>query len=245
MLPDHQIRTAEFEPEDWHVAGGGGVASSNGTLKEVLLRCTDQDGETLPPKQLADHYYNKGQAVLFDVIVVSLALADAKAKEHFPVSINIAPQSAHSEEFWGYVDTVMEGLKPQDVVFELLEHAVPKDADLTLLQQKREQGYRFALDDITTDKRSFDRLKFYGAVVDFVKIDGKAVRQGLDNSDILLKGLTSAISKTAPQAEVIAEHVETHAEASLLQRAFGTHFVQGRKLLSANPSTTPALQLVV
>lgn len=247
MLPDHKIRSAEFESEGWHAAGGGAASASSpkGTLKEMLLRCTDQDGQTLPPQELADHYYNKGQGVLFDVIVVSLALADAKAKDHFPISINIAPKSAHSEEFWGYVDSVMEGLNPKDVVFELLEHDVPKNADLSILCQKKAEGYRFALDDITTDKRSFERLNFYGEIADFVKIDGKAVRQGLDKSDILLTGLMAAIKSAAPQAEVIAEHVQNHEEARNLKDVFGMHFAQGQKLKPIVVSATPALQLAV
>jgi EAL domain-containing protein (putative c-di-GMP-specific phosphodiesterase class I) len=95
-----------------------------------------------------------------------------------------------------------------------------------------------------------DRLRFYGAIADFVKIDGKAVRHSLEKNTDPLTLLMLAIKSAAPQAEIIAEWVENKKEAKLLKQNFGVHSVQGQNyapvkksqpLLPA-PAALPVLQ---
>ena len=144
------------------------------------------------------------------------------------VAVNVSPLQFHSPEILADIRAALEfsGLPPSRLTIEITESAFVSGEGETaaLLVALQFQGVTIALDDFGTGYSSLgylDRLPF-----DKIKIDQSFVKRILDDQGAaaivqFVVQLASKLDKT-----VVAEGVETQAQARLLQK-FGCEAVQG------------------
>ncbi|MBF0496833.1 MAG: EAL and GGDEF domain-containing protein [Deltaproteobacteria bacterium] len=118
------------------------------------------------------------------------------------------------------------GLTPENVVFEITERHSIKDFALfhQTIDHYRSQGFKVALDDMGTGYSGLSNIAELRP--DFIKIDMSLVR-GIDRNPTkraLLETFITFANKIG--SKIIAEGIETKAEASCLID-IGTHFGQG------------------
>ena len=118
------------------------------------------------------------------------------------------------------------GLPAQRIELEILESAALADMGqaIAVLRQCRQMGVRFALDDFGTGYSSLTYLR--KLPLQTLKIDQSFVRDMLGDPDDL--NIVESVIKLAAtfKLEAVAEGVETHEHAWLLQR-MGCHVGQG------------------
>lgn len=184
--------------------------------------------------------YKSGAFVEFDLLTTAAALQQA---DEWPISINISVISALSPEFWYQAKQMTRNVDFEGCMFEILEHDVDPDTDISLVRDLKDQGYIFALDDFSGGQSHDNRLAAFGDIVEYIKLDGKLVRGKIDGTPDEVDAFDRVIAKitdAAPHAKLIAEHVHDRTEADLLFR-MGVHAVQGRDLNPKDFSTTPTL----
>jgi diguanylate cyclase (GGDEF)-like protein len=118
------------------------------------------------------------------------------------------------------------GVSPHEIVLEITEReALPHLSELSsLINDLKEQGLSFALDDFGSGFSSFMYLKFLP--VDFIKVEGTFVRHmAHDNRDRLLVEHIHMLSKKFGM-QTIAEYVEDEATHKILSE-IGIHYGQG------------------
>ncbi|MDO9315761.1 MAG: EAL domain-containing protein [Burkholderiaceae bacterium] len=144
------------------------------------------------------------------------------------IAVNVSPvQLAEA----GFVDMVAEALRSAGVdggqlAFEITESTLMRDPDATLdiLKQIKALGIRISIDDFGTGYSSLSHLKRFP--VDSVKIDRSFVRDlETDPDDRELARAIVAMSRSL-RLRVVAEGVETEAQASMLG-AMGCTSLQG------------------
>ncbi len=185
-----------------------------------------RDQNAYPIYPISLHFYEHGAAIEFDLMTSALGLRRA---HELPVTLNISVASSLSPIFWDEMNKRLIGHDPTQIIFEILEHDVAPDADISRLISMKEQGYRFALDDFDTGELHDRRLKVFGEISDLIKIDGSVIRRGLDEKCQSLGTLVDGLRNTNPNAALIAEFVQTGDEAQALF-AMGFAGVQGRDL---------------
>lgn len=151
---------------------------------ESLARPKDNKGREYSIGKISSAFYRRGLAIPFDNLTHSIGLKNAK---QFPATINVSIESVLSPEFWERRDQKAHLIRPQDTIYEILEHDIKIGTDISLLHEKKAQGYRFALDDFSKGISHSNRLHVFGELVDYIKIDGPLVRAYLDgeSSEIL------------------------------------------------------------
>ena len=180
---------------------------------------------------LSLEFYKKRLHVDFDLLTCAIGLQHVKK---FPVTLNISVESALTPTFWQQIEEYIAHRAPQDIIFEILEHEVSPSVDISHLEDLKERGYRFALDDYSVGSGHVNRLLAFGDLVDYVKIDGKLVRAGLGDNDTKFTpedfdSVIAQIRDHAPHTQLVAEFVETREEADRLFE-MGFAGVQGRAL---------------
>ncbi len=147
---------------------------------------------------------------------------------HLSVAVNVSPLQFESPEILADIRAALEfsGLPPSRLTIEVTESAFVSGEGkaVALLGALQFQGVNIALDDFGTGYSSLgylDRLPF-----DKIKIDQSFVKRILDDDGAativqFVVQLASRLDKT-----VVAEGVETQAQARLLQK-FGCEAVQG------------------
>ena len=127
-------------------------------------------------------------------------------------------------------------LSPQDLVLEFSERDADADPDrfAERLERLRHRGFSIALDDIGTGHVGHTVLERVRP--DFLKLDRSLVRE-IDRN-LIKQELLHSLVRIAGRigADVIAEGVETEAEATTLKQA-GTRYGQG--FLFAEPAPAP------
>ncbi len=198
--------------------------------------------------KLSEEYYEIGRAVEFDVLTCSIGLDYARAEHKLPITLNVSVESVLSPFFWEKMEKHLKDnmMSPKQVIFEILEHDVDINTDISHLTELKEQGFRFALDDFSVGQDHENRLTVFGGLVDFVKIDGPLVRAGLGDTEEECKGHTEeqfintvdALHEQAPHAKLIAERTRSPYEAISLFET-GIDGVQGLKLEAEDFYYTP------
>lgn len=126
---------------------------------------------------------------------------------------------------------------PQRICFEITETAAIDNLvdAVEFIEEIREQGFKFALDDFGVGLSSFSYLKTIP--VDFLKIDGSFVLNMIDNS--IDRGIVSSCNQIAKAAglETIAEFVENEAIRAALAQ-IGVDFAQGYGIAKPAPLDT-------
>ncbi len=145
-----------------------------------------------------------------------------------PISVNVSPLQFRHERFFAQLDAQLNacGIGPGQLELELTERTVMAGGEGTarLLQRIRQRGVQLSLDDFGTGYCSLSYLKHFP--VDALKIDRSFVHDVTADSDTA--AITRAIVAMARSLgkSVIAEGVETAAQADFLREA-GCTLLQG------------------
>jgi EAL domain-containing protein (putative c-di-GMP-specific phosphodiesterase class I) len=213
---------------------------------EVLVRF-EQPGS---PAERVSFAEQVGLVADLDTAIVDRAIrtiAESKATHpNLILAINLSGRSLESAIFRSQLDTLLRtrGDLRGRLLFEVTESAMIGDARevAVFLQDLRSRGFRICLDDFGSGAMSLDYLKSFA--VDFVKIDGKYVRD-LDlgpRHKALLHGIAELTRKIGTSA--IAEMIETEPQHSALREigiGFGQGYLYGRPapLPNGSPPTPP------
>ena len=150
-----------------------------------------------------------------DCRCIELALAK---KNDGLLFLNVHPRTiVRHERFWSILGSLGSGggRAPNEVVFEIVEHSVVRQADmLRSLSELRALGFRIALDDLGEGASGLRRLIEFAP--DFAKIDRFFV-SGIDR-DRSRRTIVDAIARIGRElgTYVVAEGVETEAERLVL-----------------------------
>lgn len=161
---------------------------------ETLLTVVDENGEHLPPADFirAAEEYNRMGAVDRWVIETVLSWMSAHREEldqFGGFSINLSGCSLNDDSFLDFIfATLVRFDVPRDkLIFEVTETAAIDNLEdaADFINEMKEIGCRFSLDDFGTGQSSYAYLK--RLPVDFIKIDGTFVRNIVtDNFDYAL-----------------------------------------------------------
>ncbi|MGF1546439.1 MAG: putative bifunctional diguanylate cyclase/phosphodiesterase [Thiotrichales bacterium] len=209
---------------------------------ELLVRMLDDAGGLVTPASFVPVAERFGLAPELDRAIIRQAFTwignltrqlrtihpDLVNEELSSFSINLSGQSLSDHEL---LDEVLELFErhevlPRQICFEITETAVITNlqAARDFIQRLKEVGCRFALDDFGSGVSSFGYLK--GLDVDYIKIDGKIVRQ-MQNGSVEC-AIVEAIAHVAREMRVqtVAEFAENDWTINTLRR-LGVDFAQG------------------
>lgn len=165
---------------------------------------------------------------------VSLLMTNPEAA---PIAVNVSAHSIECPRFIGTIaDLLRREVPGERLIFEVTEAAqfVNLSAANAAIRRLRELGHRVCLDDFGAGAAGFSYLQALD--VDFVKFDGRYIRQILedDRSRMMLKAMAGLCRELG--IETVGEMIETEAQASLL-RGLGIGFGQG--YLFGRPAPEP------
>jgi EAL domain-containing protein (putative c-di-GMP-specific phosphodiesterase class I) len=209
---------------------------------EALLRWNHPEHGLLPPAQFLPLIEHTGLSAQVGDWVLEQALEQLAEWQRLgldlSVSVNVSARHLQEPEF---AQRLAELLARQQqplgarLELEVLETAALVDVDYTsaLLDRCRKLGVRFALDDFGTGYSTLTYLK--RLPVDVLKIDRSFVRNMLDDAqDLAIVQGVIGLARTFG-CTVIAEGVETPAQARLLID-MGCDFGQGHGIASPMPA---------
>lgn len=217
-------------------AASGRVAGA-----EALLRWHIDGRERYVPDHFIPVAEDTGLILSIGAWVLDQACRQAHAwhaQGHaIPVSVNVSPVQFQHADFYAGLDQVLRdsGLDADLLELELTERMLMSSGDATtgLLQRIRQRGVRLSLDDFGTGYCSLSYLKHFP--VDALKIDRVFVRDLTCDADTAtITGAIIAMARSLNKT-VIAEGVETHAQASFLRQA-GCSQLQGFLFGAAMPA---------
>ncbi|QCF26859.1 EAL domain-containing protein [Hydrocarboniclastica marina] len=199
---------------------------------EVLVRLEDVDGTLVQPMSFlpaAERYNLSPQIDRYMVRAVIAYVANQKdaAEKHF-YSINLSGLTLNDPNFVDFAgaQAAQFGINPASICFEITETAAV--ANLTnaarMMTELKALGFMFALDDFGSGMSSFAYLKTLP--VDFLKIDGRFVRDIVDDPiDCAMVDATARIARVMG-IKTVAEYAETEAVLSRLAE-IGVDYAQG------------------
>ncbi|MDD2761166.1 MAG: EAL domain-containing protein [Methylomonas sp.] len=213
------------------------VQLSNGEIShyEVLLRMRGENGEQISPDKFIPVAERMGLIHAIDLWVVESAIDFLAALPSYLSRISLAINlSGAAFQYPDLLQVIREKLELTWVdagrlTFEITETAAVDNFERTrdMINQIRELGCKFALDDFGAGFCSFNYLKTFP--VDYVKIDGQFIRN-LDNNEtdqILVKSMVEIAGKLGKRT--IAEFVET-PNIALKLKEIGVNLGQGYAL---------------
>jgi diguanylate cyclase (GGDEF)-like protein/PAS domain S-box-containing protein len=202
---------------------------------EVLVRMNSEDGQLITPGAFIPAAERYNLMPQLDRWVVNNAVAwyaeqlHSKHKTKLPtLGINLSGASVSDAGFLEFIRTT---LKARDVPARALCFEITETAAIThmkravrFMNELRETGCRFALDDFGSGMSSFAYLK--NLPVDFIKIDGNFVREM--HKDVVDLAMTEAINRIGHVMNIptIAESVENQETLEMLQE-LGVNYAQG------------------
>jgi diguanylate cyclase (GGDEF)-like protein len=209
---------------------------------ELLLRMKDSEGNPISSGALfsaAERYKLMPQ---IDRWVVSRTLQhlgehlDYLAECGAIFAINLSGQSLGDDDILKFIIDEIEssGIPTRSLCFEVTESAAVSNRikAQAFIDNLRERGCRFSLDDFGAGLSSFAYLKNFK--VDTLKIDGSFIRDIVENR--ISESMVAAITQVAKvmELETVAEYVET-SEAELLITRLGVDFAQGHHIGMPTP----------
>lgn len=197
--------------------------------REVLVRIATEDGKLLPAGVFLPIVEKLGMAVCLDQLVVRRSMEYLSNDPGTgKLAINLFVSSILNKEFaeWLYERLAANINLSMRLVFEVPEAEVAHRFDelRTVMQHLRQAGAHFAIDHFGHSAAVIGHLR--NLPVDFIKIDGSYIRQIDQNDDkqFFVQTVTGIAHGVGMQ--VIAEHVETVEELTILQ-ALGVDGIQG------------------
>ncbi len=199
---------------------------------EVLVRLVSPRGEIVYPGVFLPTAERFGLMHQIDTWVVTHAVKKLSEMNKLgcraTFTVNISGHSLDTNHIVPVLRALLEKhqIESGSLVFEITEASAIANIDAAkrLINELREFGCRFALDDFGSGFSSFFHLKHLP--VDFVKIDGQFV-QGM-GSNAVDRAIVSSINDIAHSfgKQTIAEFVE-NADVLRLLQASGVDYVQG------------------
>jgi diguanylate cyclase (GGDEF)-like protein len=214
---------------------------------EALLRWTHPERGPIPPAEFIPIAEQSGLIVPMGQWVMNTACADMWSLQRdygMDVSVNVSARQLVGGHFADWVEEVLQrtGLPPHALTVEVTESALMDDisAIRTAFDRLRSRGVKVAIDDFGTGYSSLARLQ--QLPVDVIKLD-RAFVAGVD-SRVEARNMAAAILQlsAAIGAEMIAEGVETEAEAATLLD-LGYTAAQGYLFAAAMPIEELAARL--
>ncbi|MCG7910066.1 MAG: EAL domain-containing protein [Candidatus Thiodiazotropha taylori] len=205
---------------------------------EVLVRMSSQEGELIPPGAFlpSAERYDLIDRIDYAVIEKVMQLLAQSGTDYPDCFINISGMTLSRNELSPKLKLLLEKyqINPQKLVFEVTETAAIQNltSALKIINELKELGCRFALDDFGSGLSSFGYLK--NLPIDFVKIDGMFVKE--INKNPVDKGMVEAIKTVADTMGLvtIAEFVEDSLIQEDLKR-IGIHYGQGYSIARPKP----------
>jgi len=213
---------------------------------EILVRMLSEDGKIIPPDVFipaAERFQLMDAVDLWVIDHAFAALAELIAiraedeVEHLPsFAINLSGVSLNNPDLPKYVKSKITEyqLPASSLCFEITETAFVTQLSLaqTFLEQLREIGCKFSLDDFGSGLSSFSYLKHFR--IDYLKIDGGFVRDMVkDPTDLAMVRAIHSVGQSLG-LKTIAEFVETEEHLDKLAE-IGTDYVQGFAIARPEP----------
>ncbi len=197
---------------------------------EVLLRLRQPDNTLIFPGQFIEVAEKFNFMPEIDRWVVRATFAVLSKLDQVPphVAINLSGASVQDPEMANFIRHTLNdsGLDPRRICFEITETTAISNFDqaVAMMGSLRALGCQVSLDDFGGGLLSFEFLRQLQP--DFVKIDGKLVRDMLE--DPVAEVIVGAIHRVATVmgAQTIGEWVESQELYDRL-RAIGVDYVQG------------------
>ncbi len=204
-------------------AGGSPVGA------ELLMRWRRLDGSMVPP----DVFIPVAEATGLIVPLGQWALRQAclawqavsAAGHPMPVSVNVSPSQFRQNDFVGAVRRLLNetGVPAGQLIFELTEGLVVGNRDGTIarMQELAALGIRFSIDDFGTGYSNLAYLKRMPLYE--LKIDKSFIRDTPDDPDGIAIVRTILAMAAHLRLRVVAEGVETEAQARFLAEHGAPH----------------------
>ncbi len=191
---------------------------------EALARWFPSKTESIPPSTFVPLIDEILHSVAFGEIIIKKTIADLpvlirKYGNSIKVSINISPIHLAHESFIPFIKNFImnSGVNPQQIMFEITEDSIIKDVTdiYDILSVIHSMGFSISIDDFGTGYSSLSYLSHLA--IDELKIDQSFIRE-IFNDPKNIKLVQAIISlKTIYNINVIAEGVETEAQADTLK----------------------------
>jgi Amt family ammonium transporter len=210
---------------------------------EILSRMQDGEGGVVLPNNFvpaAERYQLMG-AVDLNIVQKLLAFLseqplDLLRPDTLSVAVNLSGTSLGSPALLESLRAAIKlsAVPPQCLMFEITETAAITHLEESVrwMNQLRELGCRFALDDFGAGLSSYAYLK--NLPIDYLKIDGAFIRK--IDQDPLSRAIVASITDIGHQMglRIVAEHVETEAILEAVRRV-GVDYAQGYRVGRAKP----------
>jgi len=233
LLWDERIRRA-LEKNDFEIYLQPIVDLRNNAIfgYEALLRMVGENSELVSPAEFLPYAERHGAILDIDRWVVRNAfllfnkynMQDRKTT----LEINLSGRTITDSGILSFIKEELSAsqVDARSIIFEITESSVMENIDYAryFMNDLRNQGFQFALDDFGIGFCSFAYLKHLP--VDLLKIDGSFVRNLSDNPTDRCFVKAIADMGRGLEKKIIAEFVENKSAIPLLQQ-FGVNYGQG------------------
>jgi diguanylate cyclase (GGDEF)-like protein len=195
---------------------------------EALLRLWDEERNLIPAKDFIPAVERLGFSHVIDRRTLDLAIEELSRDPDLILALNISGVTVSDPAWLRKLNSQLRG-RPQvagRLIIEITETVAMKDMaqSVRFVNEIRELGCRVALDDFGAGFITFRHLKTL--TVDIVKIDGALVQNLMESPDKQAFVRTLVDLAHAFHLKIVAEFVESQAEAEHL-RDQGVTFLQG------------------
>jgi diguanylate cyclase (GGDEF)-like protein len=201
---------------------------------EALLRWSAPGQGLVPPDRFIPVLEDTGMILPVGAWVIRAACEQLNAWDRMGLpplrlAVNLSARQFRHLYLASMVrDTLLEnGIEPHRLEIELTESLLMEDTEATrnMLDSFSQLGVKLAIDDFGTGESSLKYLKRFN--IDTLKID-RAFVQGMpfEAEDVAISTAVIAMARSLGIANVVAEGVETEAQAQLL-RELGCDMIQG------------------
>jgi diguanylate cyclase (GGDEF)-like protein len=200
---------------------------------EILLSILDENGEQIPPGDFIRAAEEYGQMALVDRWVIREAFGWINEHRDFMnqiggFTVNLSGHSLNDENFLNYAfEQLVRFDVPRDkLIFEVTETTAVANLEeaADFINQMRDIGCRFSLDDFGAGQSSYAYLKHLP--VDIIKIDGSFIKN--IESNLTDYALVKSITDMGHflKKKIVAEFVSDQTKYDLC-RELGVDYVQG------------------
>ncbi|WP_183249141.1 putative bifunctional diguanylate cyclase/phosphodiesterase [Anoxybacillus tengchongensis] len=206
---------------------------------EALARWKDEELGFVPPHEFISIAEEDGFIIplgeyIFQTAVLDLKRLHEQGTSHVYVSINLSLRQLKNEQFFSFVQQLLEQtcLQPHYIELEITENIALSDEKQVIetIRALKQMGIRIAIDDFGSGYSSIAYLRHIS--VDTLKIDKSFIFEVITNEHTAK--LTEAIIALAHrlQLHIVAEGVETDRHVSFLQ---STHCDKAQGYLFSPP----------